>query len=174
MKRNTTSISKEWRGVAYIFHLVTVNNAISFFYPKWKNNDISFIYKINTKKSSWHICVYINTRRTHWSNALKSVFLCEKFWEREEEEMSTSESEGQVIGCHTDATWTEQLQKANDNKKLVCFSIYVQFFDFLSPLHDLLPSTISGWFGDCFCSEICWFLRYFSIFEICFPFQLFT
>ncbi|KAG6399558.1 hypothetical protein SASPL_141039 [Salvia splendens] len=33
--------------------------------------------------------------------------------------MSTSESEGQVIGCHTDATWTEQLQKANDNNKLV-------------------------------------------------------
>ncbi|XP_057766174.1 thioredoxin H1 [Salvia miltiorrhiza] len=33
--------------------------------------------------------------------------------------MSASESEGQVIGCHTDATWNEQLQKANENKKLV-------------------------------------------------------
>lgn len=33
--------------------------------------------------------------------------------------MSTSESEGQVIGCHAVETWTEQLEKANDNKKLV-------------------------------------------------------
>ncbi|KAL1569515.1 thioredoxin trx1 [Salvia divinorum] len=33
--------------------------------------------------------------------------------------MSTSESEGQVIGCHTDATWNDQLQKAIDNNKLV-------------------------------------------------------
>lgn len=47
-------------------------------------------------------------------------------------EMSTSESEGQVIGCHTDATWTDQLQKAIDNKKLVrlflCFSSNSIFF----------------------------------------------
>lgn len=42
--------------------------------------------------------------------------------------MSTSESEGQVIGCHTDATWNEQLQKANENKKLVCLSLFNFWF----------------------------------------------
>ncbi|KAL3844710.1 hypothetical protein ACJIZ3_002113 [Penstemon smallii] len=33
--------------------------------------------------------------------------------------MSTSESEGQVIGCHTIEVWNEQIQKGNDNKKLI-------------------------------------------------------
>ncbi|KAK6125696.1 hypothetical protein DH2020_015533 [Rehmannia glutinosa] len=32
---------------------------------------------------------------------------------------TSSESEGQVIGCHTVEAWDEQLQKGNDNKKLI-------------------------------------------------------
>ncbi|EYU31166.1 hypothetical protein MIMGU_mgv1a015811mg [Erythranthe guttata] len=39
--------------------------------------------------------------------------------ERSEEKMATSESEGQVIGCHPMESWNEQLQKGNDNKKLI-------------------------------------------------------
>ncbi|KAK4383240.1 Thioredoxin H-type [Sesamum angolense] len=32
--------------------------------------------------------------------------------------MATSDSEGQVIGCHTVEAWNQQLQKGNENKQL--------------------------------------------------------
>ncbi|GER40397.1 thioredoxin [Striga asiatica] len=32
---------------------------------------------------------------------------------------SSSEAEGQVIGCHTIDAWNEHIQKGNDNKKLI-------------------------------------------------------
>ncbi|KAG8373240.1 hypothetical protein BUALT_Bualt11G0003100 [Buddleja alternifolia] len=33
--------------------------------------------------------------------------------------MATSESEGQVIGCHTIEAWDDQLHKGNNNNKLI-------------------------------------------------------
>lgn len=75
--------------------------------------------------------------------------------------MATSESEGQVIGCHTVESWNEQLQKANDNKKLVrfifsffLFSIYFEY----TLLHNLFDTN-----AICF-NDFLFFFSFFVIF----------
>ena len=61
------------------------------------------------------------------------VFIClvsEKIFEKKRE---MAAEEGQVIGCHTVEAWNEQLQKGNENKKLVCHlsSFFFFFFQFI-------------------------------------------
>ena len=60
------------------------------------------------------------------------VFIClvsEKIFEKKRE---MAAEEGQVIGCHTVEAWNEQLQKGNENKKLVChLSSFFLFFQFI-------------------------------------------
>ncbi|KAK6148158.1 hypothetical protein DH2020_019070 [Rehmannia glutinosa] len=61
-------------------------------------------------QSSRHTTVCMGTSRS-------CALLRER--EREEEMATSSESEGQMISCHTVEAWDEQLQKGTDNKKLI-------------------------------------------------------
>lgn len=67
---------------------------------------------------------YIRIRNTlaHRSNKI----LLHEIEKQKEKEKDMGE-EGQVISCHTDQTWEEQLTKANESKKLVIL-YHLHFF----------------------------------------------